>query len=258
MKSRNYTVRQLARLAGVSVRTLHHYDQIGLLKPAFVGANRYRHYGAEELLRLQQILILKALDIPLARIGGVLAAQGPDRIAILQSQRAQLEARVARTATMIRTIENTIARLKGDETMTDNNLYSGLVPAAQQLEYEAWLEERFGPCVEQSVAQSRKAFAALSDAERAQSMRELEQVEQGLAEGLRRGIAFDSPALEPIILRHRAWVESGWGRACPPVAYARLAQMYEHPDFRKRYEKIEPGFADYLIALMRSWAARQA
>ena len=73
------TVTEVARVSGVSVRTLHHYDQIGLLKPAFTGRNRYRHYGQEELLRLQQILLHRELGIPLAEIGAILDDPGFDR-----------------------------------------------------------------------------------------------------------------------------------------------------------------------------------
>ena len=78
-----YTVKQLARLSGVSVRTLHHYDEIGLLRPAFLGENRYRYYGREELLRLQDILFHRELGAPLQEIGELLAREGRDRVAIL-------------------------------------------------------------------------------------------------------------------------------------------------------------------------------
>ena len=71
-----YTVKQLARLSGVSVRTLHHYDEIGLLGPAFVGENRYRYYGREELLRLQDILFHRELGVPLQEIRRLLATTG--------------------------------------------------------------------------------------------------------------------------------------------------------------------------------------
>jgi hypothetical protein len=86
----------------------------------------------------------------------------------------------------------------------------------------------------------------------------LRQVEDGLAEGLRRGLPPQATALEAMIERHRAWVASAWGRECAPEAYAGLADVYEHPDFRKRYETIQPGFADYLVTAMRAWARRQA
>jgi DNA-binding transcriptional MerR regulator len=253
-----YTVKQLAQLAGVSVRTLHHYDEIGLLKPAFTGANSYRQYGPQELLRLQQILIHRELEIPLSRIAELLAAQGNDRIATLQQQRDELAARAKRYAGMVRTIERTIARLSGDEDMTDKDLYSGIVSPEKQAAYEAWLVERHGSDMEAHIAICRKAMSAMTQIERTQSMRELEKVEQGLAEGMRRGIPHDATSLAPLIERHRAWVASSWGRDCPPAAYAGLAQMYEHPDFRSRYEAIAPGFTDYLVGAMRAWAARQA
>jgi hypothetical protein len=88
-------------------------------------------------------------------------------------------------------------------------------------------------------------------------MAELEAVEQGLAEGLRRGIPPQATSLDPMIERHRAWVARSWGRDCSPAAYAGLTDIYEHPDFRARYEAIAPGFADYLTTAMRSWARRQ-
>ncbi len=106
----------LARLAGVSVRTLHHYDEIGLLRPAFTGENRYRYYGEDEVLRLQQILIHRALDIPLTEIGAILDAPGFDVIAALRRQRQSLEEKPQRFAGMVKTIDRTIAHLTGDMT----------------------------------------------------------------------------------------------------------------------------------------------
>ena len=238
-----YTVKQLAQLAGVSVRTLHHYDEIGLLRPAFTGTNGYRHYGPEELLRLQQILIHRELEIPLSRIAELLAAQGNDRIATLQRQRDELEARATRYAGMVRTIERTIARLSGDENMTDKDLYSGIVSPHKQKEHEAWLEKK---------GWGTAAPAAPGD------MEALKAIEGGLVEKLKAGVAADDAALDPLVARHRDWVAQSWGRDCPPAAYANLAEIYQHPDFVARYEALAPGFADYLTTAMRSWASRQA
>ncbi|MGZ3173421.1 MAG: MerR family transcriptional regulator, partial [Croceibacterium sp.] len=92
-----YTVKQLAHLSGVSVRTLHHYDQIGLLKPAFTGENRYRYYGREKLLRLQDILFHRELGVPLADIARLLEAKDRDRLAILVEYREILAERVKRS-----------------------------------------------------------------------------------------------------------------------------------------------------------------
>ena len=95
---KRYTVKQLARLSGVSVRALHHYDDIGLLKPAYVGANRYRYYGRDELLRLQDILFHRELGVPLHDIALLLQADGRDRLAILREHRERLAERVREPA----------------------------------------------------------------------------------------------------------------------------------------------------------------
>jgi DNA-binding transcriptional MerR regulator len=255
---KTYTVNQLAQLAGISVRALHHYDEIGLLKPAFTGENRYRYYGEEELLRLQQILIHRELDIPLADIGAILDAPGFDQVRTLQRQRERLEEQAQRYARMVKTIDRTIARLKGDRAMKDADLYSGVVSPEKQAEYEQWLVDRYGEDMEAQIERSRKAMAEMSKDEMAAAMAELEAVEQGLAEGLRRGIPPQATSLDPMIERHRAWVARSWGRDCSPAAYTGLADIYAHPDFRARYEAIAPGFADYLTTAMRAWARRQA
>ena len=72
----NYTVSEVAAMAGVSVRTMHHYHEVGLLRPAHVGENSYRYYGREELLRLQRILIHRELGLPLAEIAAILGCAG--------------------------------------------------------------------------------------------------------------------------------------------------------------------------------------
>ena len=254
---KTYTVNQLAQLAGISVRALHHYDEIGLLKPAFTGDNRYRYYGEEELLRLQQILIHRELDIPLAEIGAILDAPGFDKLETLQRQRERLEEQAERYARMVKTIDRTIARLKGDRAMKDADLYSGVVSPEKQAAYEQWLIEHYGGDMEAQIERSRRTMSAMGTEEMTAAMQELEAVENGLAEGLRRGIPAQSTSLDPIIERHRAWVARSWGRACEPQAYAGLAEIYQHPDFQARYEAIETGFAAYLTTAMRSWVKRQ-
>src|SRR6478752_8804530 len=112
-----YTVKQLARLSGVSVRTLHHYDEIGLLRPAFVGENRYRYYGRDELLRLQDILFHRELGVPLQDIALLLDGTGRDRLTILREHRARLAERTERSRQLVCTIDRTIADLTGEGRM---------------------------------------------------------------------------------------------------------------------------------------------
>lgn len=253
-----HTVKQVAHMAGVSVRTLHHYDEIGLLKPAHIGANGYRYYGRGELERLQQILIHRELGIPLAEIGAILDDSGFDRLAALESQRSRVAEQAERFAHMLRTIDRTIADIKGDRAMKDADLYSGVVDPQKQAEYEAWLEEEYGPDMKDRIEESKERMAAQPEGAMAQAMAELKPIEQGLAAQMQAGTGPDDPALDPLIERHRDWVGRMWNRPCPPEAYAGLADMYQHPDFRARYEAIAPGFADFLIAAMKGWARRQA
>ncbi|MEC3863394.1 MerR family transcriptional regulator [Mesobacterium sp. TK19101] len=254
----NYTVSEVAKMAGISVRTLHHYHEISLLRPAYVGENSYRYYGREELLRLQQILVHRELGIPLGEIGAILDVPGFDRLTALKSQRERIAQEVARSAEMLRTIDRTIAELEGDRAMKDAELYSGIVDPKKQAEYEAWLEKKYGPEIGKHIETSRRKMENLSPAERDAMMSELKDIEQQFAKALRDGVPPEAQSLDPLIERHRAWVASSWGRDCPPTAYSGLADNYEHPDFVARYEAIEEGFSRYLCAAMRSWAKRQS
>jgi len=254
----NYRVSEVAAMARVSVRTLHHYHEIGLLEPACVGANGYRYYGREALLRLQQILIHRELGMKLGEIGAILDAPGFDRLAALKGQRERIAAQAARSAEILRTIDRTIAELEGESVMKDEDLYSGIVDPEKQAEYEAWLEERHGPGIRGHIETGRRRIESLSQAGRDGMMAELADIERSLAGALRDGVAPDAASLDPLVARHFAWVTASWGREAPVAAYAGLADTYlAHPDFVARYERIEPGFAEFLAAAMRSWAARQ-
>jgi MerR family transcriptional regulator, thiopeptide resistance regulator len=250
------TVRQVARISGVSVRTLHHYDAIGLLKPASIGRNGYRYYGRDELLRLQQILLHRELGIPLAEIKGILDAPDFDQLEALRRQREKLAAEADRYAQLVRTIDRTIADLTGDTEMNDQDLYSGVTPP-KQAEYEAWLVEKYGGDMPERIAVSRKTFEALTEPDKAALMQELKAIDEALAGAMKNGIPADSTALDPLLRRHRAWIATMWDKPCPPGAYHGLADMQQsHPDFVARHEAIAPGYSDYHAAAMKSYARR--
>lgn len=251
-------VKQLAAISGVTVRTLHHYDEIGLLTPAHVGANGYRYYGRAELMRLQRILFHRELGVPLGEIAELLALEGEDQVGVLMRHRERLEAERARFRILIETIDRTVASIKGETHMSNTDLYQGF-SAEKQADYEAWLVERYGASMQERLDLSRKAMAKMSEAEQAALMDTLKDIETGLVEGMKRGI---DPAAEPVdrmIARHRAWVAVAWDKPCPPDAYAGLADMYlSHPDFVARYEALGPGFAVWLTDAMKAHAIRQA
>lgn len=252
------TVRQLAKISGVSVRALHHYDEIGLLKPASVGRNNYRYYGRDELLRLQQILIHRELDIPLAEIRTMLDSPDFNQLDALHRQRERLAAEAKRYAQLVRTIDRTIADLNGDGTMRNADLYKGISPE-KQAEYERWLVEKYGGDMPERLAQTRRKYDQLTEAEKAKLQDDLKEIETAWADAMRNGIEAESPALDPLLARFRDWVSFMWARPCPPEAFAGLADMHlGHPDFVSRYESLGEGFSDYHAAGMKAYAARLA
>lgn len=250
------TVKQLAAISGVTVRTLHHYDQIGLLQPSRVGANGYRYYGRDELLRLQRILFHRELGVPLAAIAELLELEGQDQVSVLKQHRDKLVAERERYWTLIQTIDLTVAELQGEGNMNNADLYKGFSPE-KQAGYEAWLIERYGEPMRQSLDISRQSYAKMSPAQRDALGKELHEVEQSLVNSMHDGIEAASDQVDALIHRHRAWVSSMWGAPCRVERYAGLADLYlAHPDFLARYEDIAVGFARYLTDAMKIHARR--
>lgn len=254
---RGYTVSEVARLSGVSVRALHHYDALGLLKPACVGANGYRYYGRDELLRLQQILFHRELGLPLDEIGRILDAPDFDRKATLKAHRARLEAQRRRYGRLIRTIDETLAALEGATAMDNEDLYKGFAPE-KQAEYEAWLEERYGGDMANCIAASKTHVKAWSKADWRRQAEEGEGIELAFADALRHGAPADSAAVQALAGRWADWVGRAWGRRPTREAFVGLAQLYQaHPDFRSRYESRADGLTEYLAEAMRLFAERE-
>ncbi|MFC2028679.1 MerR family transcriptional regulator [Chloroflexota bacterium] len=135
-----YTIKQLADLASVTTRTLRYYDKLGILKPASTGGNGYRYYDRQSLLRLQQILFLRELDVPLREIQELLNQPDLNLQAVLTRQREALESRKNRLQKLIETIDHTIANLKGENKMTDKEYFEGF----DQSKYEDEVKERWG------------------------------------------------------------------------------------------------------------------
>jgi len=125
-----YTVKQVAAMSGVSVRTLHFYDETALLKPAYMGANGYRFYEEPQLLILQQILFYRELGFELKRIKRILGQAKFRKAAALRSHRKVLEKDIARTRTLIETIDKTIKHLKGTKKMKSEEMFAGFSVAA--------------------------------------------------------------------------------------------------------------------------------
>ena len=118
-----YTVKKLSELSGVSVRTLHFYEEIGLLKPAYYGSNGYRYYEEKELLRLQQILFFKELGFTLKQIQKVIGRSDFDQLAALYSHKKALEREGEKIGLLLKTIDKTIEHLKGKKKMKNEEIF---------------------------------------------------------------------------------------------------------------------------------------
>ncbi|MFH8706744.1 MerR family transcriptional regulator [Streptomyces rubrogriseus] len=134
----DWPIAEVARMSGVTARTLRHYDEVGLLPPARIGANGHRYYGEHQLLRLQQILVLRALGVGLPEVGRILAEQ-VDEVDALRGHHRRLLAERDRLDALAGTVSRTIAELeqsrKDGNPMTINrpeNLFEGIQPSQYQ------------------------------------------------------------------------------------------------------------------------------
>ncbi len=138
-----YTVKQLADLAGVSIRTLHYYDEIGLLKPSSIGDNGYRYYAEEAVYRLQQILFFREMELGLLQIKELIDRPGFDLLATLVTHRQALQAKIARLQTLIHTIDHTLTHLTGEVDMSKKKLFEGFTDEEQE-RYTHEASEKYG------------------------------------------------------------------------------------------------------------------
>ena len=125
-----HTVKQVAAMSGVSVRTLHFYDETGLLEPAYIGANGYRFYEERQLLALQQILFYRELGFELKEIRRILGRPDFQRLDALRAHRESLEESLARTRRLLETIDRTIDHVEGGKPMTGEEMFAGFTVAA--------------------------------------------------------------------------------------------------------------------------------
>jgi DNA-binding transcriptional MerR regulator len=246
-----YSVKQLARLAGVSVRTLHVYDKMGLLTPGVRTEAGYRYYGEPELLRLQQILFYKELDMPLKAIAEILDDPGFDLVEALTGHKEALSARRDRLDILLNTIDNTIDHLKNKTMSNFEKLYEGLDDAAA-LRQEAI--EKWG---ETAILRSENALLAMTPA----SLDQLKADQRDIDRRLRALVDCDpaSDAVQEQIARHYTMIRGFWGipagEAVKPAAYKGLGNLYASDE---RYTALDgrpdPRFAAFMRDAMAHFA----
>jgi len=250
-----YTVQKLAKMSGVSVRTLHFYDEVGLLKPAYIEANGYRYYEEKQLLSLQQILFFRELDFELKQIQKILGKGDFDKVAALHSHRKVLQASIGRTKELIKTIDKTIDHLTGDKKMKDQEMYHGFITKEENAEYQKYIKNRFG---EKELAECEKNVKGWTKADWEKSAGELDSICKELAKLLEKGLKVQSLEVQSVVAKHHKWLKKFW--TPNKTSYAGMGQMYMELSWKKAfapYDPNHPRLAKFLAEAMKVFADRE-
>jgi DNA-binding transcriptional MerR regulator len=251
-RSRTYQVKDAARLTGISVRTLHHYDAIGLLVPGTRTAAGYRLYTEADMLRLQHILIGRELGLPLEEIRKSLDDPRFDREAVLLDQRARLRDRARQAEAMIRAVDVALAALDGSHMGEINmtELFEGFDPSR----YEEEARRQWGTT--DAFAESQKRTKGYTPADWKAIKVEQAAVYDAAFAALKAGHAPSSAAAMDVAERHRMTIDR-WFYPCNHQMHRGLASMYESDDrFKQNIDKHGEGLASFLAEAIRANAAR--
>lgn len=234
-----YTVKELSNLAGVSIRTLHYYDEIGLLEPSWYGDNNYRHYEEKEVFRLQQILFFRELGFSLKEIKEIIDGPDFDLLAMLQAHRVGILARINRLQSLIQTIDSTILQLTGDMNMNEKQLFAGF----DEEEEKRYMEEARRRWDEEEVSASYKRWNNYSKLEKENIKLEGQAIYAELA-AMTDGDP-GSPEVQKIIGRWHQHLRHFYE---PAVERLRgLGQLYvDDPEFAQNFRELDPNFPEFM------------
>jgi DNA-binding transcriptional MerR regulator len=246
-----YTVKQLAGMSGVSVRALHFYEEVGLLKPAYLGANGYRFYEEAQLLTLQQILFYRELGFEQKQIKKILGRPDFDKIAALESHRKVLRKNLADARKLIWTIDKTIEHLKGTKKMKGQELFVGFSPE-QQAKHEQYLIDRFGEGMKEGIAQSKQKVKSWTKSNWEKSGAAFGEICKDLVNVIGRELSAGSPEAQKVIRRHFQWLKQFWTPT--RESYAGHSQLIVDSDLRKAYEAYDARLPEFAAAAMKVFA----
>ncbi len=237
----SYTVKQLATMAGVTARTLHYYDEIGLLRPSSVGDNGYRYYDDAAALRLQQIMFYRELGLSLDDIGAVLDSPEFDLLLALRAHREALRRRATRLNELIDTVDRTILHLRGKAEMSTNELFQGFDDETQA-RYEEEAMTLYDPKL---VKESSLRWKGYSAEQKAGIIAEGQAVSTDMAALI--GRRPNDPDVQAVAARWHAHMRRYYEPT--PAIMRGLARGYEEdPRFSALYESIHPELPAFLRA----------
>ena len=231
-----YSIQDLAKLAGISSRTLRYYDQIGLLVPAQRTESGTRWYAKAQVDELQRILFFKTLGVSLATIRKIMAQPLATQIAALESQRGRIAEKQRRLQDLDLAIASSIKMLRGVGKMSDSEKFSSL--KAQRL---AENESQFGQEIRQkygkeTVEVANQHYLALSEAQ----LQKADALEKELGTLLREALTQNSDVTKAAIFTaHQEWLKIMVGKQYSPAYHQNLAQMYQADErFQRHYDEL--------------------
>ena len=238
----SYTVGEVARIAHVSVRTLHHYDEIGLLEPSGRSDAGYRLYDDDDLQRLQQVLLFRELGFDLAHIEEIMDDPGFDRREALLGQRELLETRATQLLAMVGAVDQALRHEEKGTTMSTEDMFE-VFGDFDPGEHEAEAEERWGDS--DAYAESARRTSRYTKRDWQRYKDESDEISGAIAALMDEGVAADDPRAMDAVERARLQIDH-WFYPCSRRMHAELGKMYvADPRFTATYEKIRPGMAQY-------------
>jgi DNA-binding transcriptional MerR regulator len=246
-----HTVGDVSRMARISVRTLHHYDQIGLVKPRARSEAGYRLYSDGDVERLQQVLFYRELGFRLEEIGRILADPDFDRRGALVDQRELLAERAERTRALVTLIDRTLSALDGGEKMTPEALFDGFEPS----EHEEEARERWGGTPEYEESRRRTSRYTQEDWKAIKA--EAGAIVEAFGAAFEAGTAATDPGATDVAERHRQHI-SRWFYTCSYEVHIGLGEVYvADPRFGAAMGSTEsPGLDQYILSAIRANAER--
>ncbi len=236
------TVGQVAETFGVTVRTLHHYDEIGLLHPSERSHAGYRLYTGDDLQRLGTVVLYRRLGFPLEEIGELLEADGSQVVDHLRRQRDAVTARLAEMTDLVESIDHALEVVMNDQPATTEDLKE-IFGEGYQEEYQDEAERRWGDTT--AWRQSQERTARFTKEDWARVKQETEAFEAAVGAAVRDGVPADGDRAAELAERHRASIEVFYD--CDHAFQVCLGQMYlSDPRFSEHYEEIAPGAAQWL------------
>ncbi len=246
-----YTVTKLAKISGVSVRTLHWYDELGLLKPAYHGSNGYRYYEEEQLMTLQQILFFRELGFELKQIHQLLERSDFNKIVALSSHRQVLMKDIERTRKLVKTIDKTIEHLQGSKKLKDSEIYYGFNKEKQAV-YEKQLVARFGDIVKPAIVESQKNTKAWSKQEWDISGKEFDEICKDMTNEVKKASKVSSIEVQNIVKRHHQWLSKFWTPT--RESYSSHGKFNVESELRKAYEVYHPKLPEFMAKAIQLFA----